>query len=83
MSASHAPWRATLLTYSRVAGAILAFGIIVLAASLVFLGVRSVGLERQRGDAHARSVIAKVRACHRTPPHPTWDECERKVQDAE
>jgi len=83
MSAADAPWRATVLTYSRAAGAILAVGVVVLAAGLVFLGVRSVGLERGRGDQHARSFIAKVRACHRARPHPSWDECERRVQDAE
>lgn len=37
------------------------------------------------GWRHARGFIEKVIACRRlTPaPHPSWDECERRVRAAE
>jgi len=59
----------------------------VLVASCVFMvgttALQALQNDRTRGDQHARSFIAKVRACHRARPHPSWDECERRVQDAE
>jgi len=83
MRALDAPWRATVLTYSRAAGLILAAGVVVFAATLVFAGLRSASFEREQGRQHARSFIAKVRACRRAPSHPSWNACELKVQDAE
>jgi hypothetical protein len=44
---------------------------------------RYLDLKRTQDDAYVQSVIAKVRACRRTPQHPSWNECERRVQAAQ
>jgi hypothetical protein len=62
----------------------LAAAVVAAAATAVFELQTSAARDRQVGRMQARAFIDKVRVCHRAPPpHPTWEECERLVRNAE
>jgi hypothetical protein len=83
MGAASNAWRGKVLASSRAAGLLLVICVVGLAvAALVQLRAAN-DVRNQRGDAHARAFIDKVRACRRGPSRPDWTTCEHRVQDAE
>jgi hypothetical protein len=77
------PWRKRVVAYCRVVGAMLALAVAGVAVAAALLALRQVDQMRARGHLDAQRAIVKIRTCHRAPPHPTWTECERLVEDRE
>jgi hypothetical protein len=74
--------RDAVLTASRWVGWMLASAVAAVCIFGVMAGLNAVQDRRVVGRSETRAFVDKVRACFRAPkPHPTWSECERRVQD--